>query len=310
MRYVLGFDGGGTKTDCVLMDEQQRVLARARSGPSNPYRVGAKAALTALQEGANRAMADAQVSGGSVAALCAGLAGVGHPALCDEMRALLSSTFQNAAVKVCTDLELALEAAGHGPAVVLVAGTGSCAVARNSAGQTFRAGGPGPQIGDEGSAYDVGRRAIQASLREHDRTGEDCPLGRSIVTRLSYGSWEEIRRRAAVAPDQVFPRVFPIVTAAAEENDELARVLLREAARELAALVRIVAIRAGLQGTPFLVAKTGGMLGRSPFLDAQLDRELHESEPQARVGALPMAPAEAAARLALGLLSHAGAAGN
>lgn len=310
MRYVLGFDGGGTKTDCLLMDEQQRILARARSGPSSPYRVGAKAALTALQEGANRAMADAHVSGSSVAALCAGLAGVGHRALCDEMRALLSRAFRNAAVKVCTDLELALQAAGDGPAVVLVAGTGSFAVARNFEGPMFRAGGSGPQIGDEGSAYDVGRRAIQASLRERDRTGQDCPLGRSIVTGLSYGSWEEIQRRVAVAPDEVFPRVFPIVTAAAEENDELARMLLRDAARELAVLVRIVVIRAGLEGTSFFLAQTGGMLGRSPFLDAQLDRELRESAPKARIGALPMAPAEAAARLALALISHQGAVGN
>ena len=310
MRYVLGFDGGGTKTDSVLMDEQKQIVARARSGPSNPYRVGVKAAMAALQEGANRAIADAHVSGSSVAALCAGLAGVGRTALSEEMRALLSKAFRNAVVKVCTDLELALAAAGDGPAVVLVAGTGSCAVARNSEGQTFRAGGPGPQIGDEGSAYDVGRRAIQASLRERDRSGEDGPLGRSIVTQLGYGSWEEIQWRAGVAPDDVFPRVFPIVSAAAEEHDELARILLRDAARELAALVRIVAIRAGLQGASFFIAKTGGMLGRSPFLDAQLERELCESEPKARIGTLPIAPAEAAARLALGLISHAGAARN
>ena len=310
MRYVLGFDGGGTKTDCLLMDEQQRLLARARSGPSNPYRVGTKAAIAALREGANRAIADARVSGDSVAALCAGLAGVGRTALSEEMRALLCNAFPNASVKVCTDVELALAAAGDAPSVVLVAGTGSCAVARNSRGQTFRAGGPGPQIGDEGSAYDVGRRAIQASLRERDRTGEDCLLGRSIVTQLGYRSWEEIQQRAGVAPDDVFPNVFPIVTSAAEKHDELARILLRDAARELAALVRIVATRAGLEGTSLFIAKTGGMLGRSAFFDAQLERELREGQPKARTGALPIAPAEAAARLALRLISHAGAAGN
>lgn len=310
MRYVLGFDGGGTKTDCLLMDEHQRILARARSGPSNPYRVGAKGAIAALQEGANRAIADAHVSGDSVAALCAGLAGVGRTALSEEMRALLCNAFPYASVKVCTDIELALAAAVDGPTVVLVAGTGSFAVARSSKGQTFRAGGPGPQIGDEGSAYDVGRRAIQASLRERDRTGEDCLLGRSIVTQLGYRSWEEIQQRAGVTPDDVFPYVFPIVISAAEKHDELARILLRDAARELAGLVRIVALRAGLEGTSFFIAKTGGMLGRSAFFDAQLERELREGEPKARIGALPIAPAEAAARLALRLISDVGAAGN
>src|SRR5208337_5149753 len=52
MRYVLGFDGGGTKTECVLMDESRHVLARSRSGPSNPMRVGFGGALAAVCEAA------------------------------------------------------------------------------------------------------------------------------------------------------------------------------------------------------------------------------------------------------------------
>src|SRR3984957_12017541 len=40
MRYVLGLDGGGTKTECVLMDESRQVVTSSRGGPSNPIRVG------------------------------------------------------------------------------------------------------------------------------------------------------------------------------------------------------------------------------------------------------------------------------
>jgi N-acetylglucosamine kinase-like BadF-type ATPase len=182
-------------------------------------------------------------------------------------------------------------------------------MARNSDGQYFRAGGYGPQIGDEGSAYDVGRRAVLASLRERDRTGEDCPLGHRILAHLGNRTWPEIQQSISAAPDEVFPRVFPIVALAAEDHDELARILLRDAARELAAIVRIVAMRAGLQGTPFLIAKNGGMLGRSAFFDAHLDRELREAEPKARMGVFADL-AETAARLALRHLSQAGAAGH
>jgi N-acetylglucosamine kinase-like BadF-type ATPase len=309
MRYVLGFDGGGTKTECVLMDEARHILARSRSGPSNPYRVGSKAAFTAIQEGAQRAIAEARIDRDSVAALCAGLAGASHEELSGQMRALLSNAFPSAAVNVCTDLDLVLAAAGDGPAVVLVAGTGSSAMARNSEGQYFRAGGYGPQIGDDGSAYDVGRRAVLACLRERDRTGDDCPLGHRILAQLGNRTWPEIQQSIRAAPDQVFPRVFPIVASAAENHDELARILLHDAAREFAALVRVVAIRAGLQGTPFLIAKTGGMLGRSAFFDAQLDRELREAEPKARLGVFSDL-AQAAARLALRYLGQAGAVGH
>ena len=51
MRYVLGFDGGGTKTECVLMDETGAILAHSRSGASNVVNVGPEAAAAALAEG-------------------------------------------------------------------------------------------------------------------------------------------------------------------------------------------------------------------------------------------------------------------
>ncbi|MGC2530922.1 MAG: BadF/BadG/BcrA/BcrD ATPase family protein, partial [Candidatus Acidiferrum sp.] len=78
MRFVLGFDGGGTKTDCVLMGESGKILARTQAGPSNPLRVGFGAAISAIREAARQAMAQASIAGDShAAAICAGLAGVG-----------------------------------------------------------------------------------------------------------------------------------------------------------------------------------------------------------------------------------------
>jgi N-acetylglucosamine kinase-like BadF-type ATPase len=53
MRYVLGLDGGGTKTDCVLMDESRHVVTSIRGGPSNPMRVGFGGALAAVCEAAH-----------------------------------------------------------------------------------------------------------------------------------------------------------------------------------------------------------------------------------------------------------------
>src|SRR6266446_6296495 len=44
MRYILGFDGGGTKTECVLMNSADQVLARTYAGASNPSRIGVESA--------------------------------------------------------------------------------------------------------------------------------------------------------------------------------------------------------------------------------------------------------------------------
>src|ERR1700749_2177619 len=147
MRFVLGFDGGGTKTDCVLMDEQQQVRSRARGGPSNPMRVGFGGALASVCEAARVAIHDADLTAEQIAVLCTGLAGTSAPEAETKMRRLLRQEFPASAVHVCSDLDLTLEATGSGPAIVLIMGTGSAAVGRDEEGRISRIGGHGPLLG-------------------------------------------------------------------------------------------------------------------------------------------------------------------
>jgi hypothetical protein len=68
--------------------------------------------------------------------------------------------------------------------------------------------------------------------------------------------------------------------------------------------------RLHLRGTHFIIAKTGGMIGRSKYLENQLDERLRSAFPLAEIGVLRVSPAEAAARMALQLLSGGNTAGN
>jgi N-acetylglucosamine kinase-like BadF-type ATPase len=323
MRFVLGFDGGGTKTDCVLMDESGAILARSQAGPSNPLRVGFGAAIASIREAARQALAQAALpEGATAAALCAGLAGAGPPESAEKIRALLATEFPESKVQVCTDLDLALAATGDGSVIVLLAGTGSFAVGRNTAGETARAGGYGSQIGDEGSAYDIGRRAVLTAMHENDRTGVDSLLGKRLLRELGSADWSEVKARAQAASDEVFPRLFSVVATVAdwiETSSETsaetaarnsARGILRAAAFDLGSLADNLAERLHLRGTRFVIAKTGGMIGRSQYLENQLDERLRSAFPLAEIGVLRISPAEAAARLALRLLSTGNTAGN
>ena len=308
MRLVLGFDGGGTKTDCVLMDERGAVLARAQAGPSNPLRVGFGAAIASVRDAATRALADARISNsGKIDALCAGLAGAGPPESAAKVRALFAAEFPESKIRICTDLDLALAAAGSGPVVVLLAGTGSFAVGRNAAGEAARAGGYGSQIGDEGSAYDIGRRAVLAAMHENDRTGGDSALGHRLLRELGCTTWSEVKVRAQSASDEVFPRLFSVVASLADIQDAASQGILRAAAFDLSSLVENLADRLRLRGTPFYLAKTGGMIGRCKFLEAQLDERLHNLFPETQIGGLKVSPAEAAGQLALQAMNTADA---
>jgi N-acetylglucosamine kinase-like BadF-type ATPase len=303
MRIVLGFDGGGTKTECVVMDEMRRVRASGRSGPSNPMRVGFGGALAAVCEAGQIAMQNAKVSPAEINGVCAGLAGVGQPESERKMKKLLGEEFPGKLVAVCTDLDLTLEATGTGPAIVLIAGTGSAAVGRGHDGHIRRVGGHGPLLGDEGSAYDIGQRAAIEALRAADRGQANTTLASSILRELRVGDWEEFQLRVYSVPDEMFPRVFPVVAVAAEEGDVAARGLLQAAAGALAALVADLVERLQLQSQKFLLVKTGGMVGRSPYFDQLMNERLRVAAPHAEFGALAMTAAEAAAGMALRLIA-------
>ena len=301
MRYVLGLDGGGTKTECVLMGEDGRVVSRGRSGPSNPNRVGFGGALASVSDAARLAIANAGIPALEVTALCAGLAGASHPESAQRMKRLLEEEFPGKAVRVCMDLDLVLEGTGEGAAIVLIAGTGSAAVGRDAQGRAARVGGHGYLLGDEGSAYHLGQRAVRQALGHFERTGADTPLGQRILAETGEPGWTELQARINAGPDDVFPRLFPMVLYAAESGDAEARQLLEECAAALAGLVKDLAERLQLQSQKFLLARTGGMLGRSGYFDERVDQHLHGAAPFAQFGELKLSPAEAAAHLAMQL---------
>lgn len=301
MRIVLGFDGGGTKTECVLMDDAHRVRATVRSGPSNPHRVGCEAALAAIRDAARLALQGAQLRPDDLSAICAGLAGTALPEVAAEMKALLVGAFPALPIRLCTDLDLTLAAVGVFPAMVLVAGTGSAAIGCDAQGHTARVGGHGPLLSDQGSAFDIGHRAALAALREHDRTGSDSPFAQRLLEEVAAPDWPAFRQRAVAAPDEVFPRLFPIVVSAAEASEPPALSILEAAAADLASLVGDLAHRLGLAAQHVPLVKTGGMSGRSPLFDRLLDDRILALLPQVEFCALSMTPAQAAARLALDL---------
>src|SRR5256885_558929 len=295
MRYILGFDGGGTKTECVLMNSVDQVLARTYAGPSNPWRIGIELAARAVEDAASLALEDAGLSRASIVAVGAGLAGTAAPELKEGMRVALGNVFPGAAITVLTDIEAALAAAGEPPVIVLVAGTGSFAIGRDAQNHVVRAGGYGRHSSDQGSAFDIGRRAITAAMEHRGSANSDSPLGQQILMQLGFSDWTTLRQRAEALPDEVYPKAFPVVTAAADVGDPIAREILRNAANDLSALVGEVSDQLALRENHFRLVKTGGMLGRSAFSTAQLESALKQTVPYAQSGGLRISPAEAAA---------------
>jgi N-acetylglucosamine kinase-like BadF-type ATPase len=186
MRWIVGIDGGGTRTVACAADLSGRVLARAEGGPANYHTVGLPAfadLVAGLVADLARAAALDQTG---LALVSLGLAGADR----DHDRRLLLAALDRLGLGcpflIDSDARIAL-AAGlgeRGAGIVLIAGTGSIAYGLTAKGEVVRAGGWGHIVGDEGSGYDIGRQAIARGLRAHE--GRDIPsvLLDKIIARL------------------------------------------------------------------------------------------------------------------------------
>lgn len=311
MGYSLGFDGGGTKTDCVVLGRDGAVIGEGRGGPGNPLRCGYEAAFRSMSEAAAEALRRARLHTGDISSVCAGLAGAGRRNVVRRAMVFLGSEFPRAVAQVTTDLDVALEvAAGTGPGVVLIAGTGSAAYGRNAAGETARSGGYGPWIGDEGSAFEIGRRAVAAVARTRDLDAPVTLLAEMIPAALNCPDWDDLMQRIMKNPDDVFPKLFPAVADAANSDDSTAKEILFTAAIGLGNLAMIVVRRLGLKDMEFPLVKCGGVFGRSPMLDALLDSVLASGALRAKISRLQISPAVGAARMAARLAETPSQAAN
>ena len=296
MRIVLGFDGGGTKTECVLMDETGAVLARSRSGPSNAVNVGTKASAAALAEAGNKALQSAGKHSADVAYILAGISGAGEPSVRADIQANLKPSFPNATIVITSDLILSLAATGEIPSLVVIAGTGSAVLGRTAPLKLARAGGFGPIIGDLGSANDIGRKTTALCFQKF-LNNEKFPLSDEICRTFNC-TWSQFVDLARQQPTVIFPQIFPIVAKAAESGDRSARTVLTIAGFDLLEQVQEVVRQLHLQGKDFFLAKTGGVFDGSPLLNEHFDNLARQAFRKARIGPLPRPVAESAAQLA------------
>ncbi|WP_354006017.1 BadF/BadG/BcrA/BcrD ATPase family protein [Paenibacillus vini] len=169
VKYVAGLDGGGTKTNVVVADEQGKVLNAFTSGALNLNGEDHERVRQNLREILSSI---SKLCGGMdyCVHICIGAAGISHP----EARARLTNAIResgyHAGLTLVGDHEAALYGALENPhGMILIAGTGSICYGVNERGISHRTGGFGHLIDDEGSGYSIGREILSAVVKAHDR---------------------------------------------------------------------------------------------------------------------------------------------
>ena len=296
MGIYLGIDGGGTKTACVVGNENT-ILGAATAEGSNVLRVGERQARESIASVVQHACAAAKVRPESIERTCVGVGGGARPETAATVRQILSELVSGQ-VEVVGDMVIAMEAAaGSGPGVIVIAGTGSIAYGRNSAGQTARAGGWGFAISDEGSGFWIGRKAVSAAMRAFDE-GRSTALLEAAIKSWNLSAREQLIVAANASTHPDFAGLFPAVLAAAEADDPTAHDVLAEAGAELAALAKIVIRRIFAKGENVPVAMSGGVFRNSALVRQVFYNNLRLDFPNAAVNSTVVDPVQGALQLA------------
>jgi N-acetylmuramic acid 6-phosphate etherase len=265
---ILGVDGGGTHTHAFLANRSDAAAIKGRggAGPSNMKAGGASAAFAAINRAVDAAFADMGLPRGRVAAACLGLAGAGRPDDQAAVRKWAEQVRLADAVQVVGDFVLPIAMLPEGWGIVVIAGTGSSVWGRANDGQTARAGGWGPILGDEGSAYWLVISAIRQVARWFDRRARSTALTERLLARMKLdnpsqfvgaiqgGEWD--RARLAELADDVIR--------AADEGDSIAQEIVEAQVADLAECVRAVATTLRLDPSVLPLALAGGLLTRAP----------------------------------------------
>jgi len=270
-RYFLGVDGGQSATTAVIGDQHGKILGWATAGPCN--HVAAPEAQAkflrvmreCISEAAGRAGMELTGERWNFSAACLGMSGGAA-----DKASLLQPLLDAEHLLVTDDASIALAGATAGePGIVVISGTGSIALGRNTRGETARAGGWGYIFGDEGGAFDIMRQALRVVLREHEGWGARTALTPALLEATGAADPNEMLH-LFYKPEWPRSRVAGlarIVNRIAEEGDPLATMVLHNAAQQLALFAASVRSQLWTDDEPVTVSWTGGVFGSDMLLE-------------------------------------------
>lgn len=307
----LGIEGGGTRTVALLADAKGLLLKRFEAGPANLKLLSERQFLRRLRE------VRAALNGfPAPAAVAVGLAGARGEPEWQRIRAAAAKVWPGVLCRATHDLETALAAAPVAAVcdrrrrlqsaattqVLVLSGTGSCCYGRHADGRTARFGGWGHLLGDKGSGYEIGLRALKACVFYLDRDGVWSGLGKRILRGLQLNEPNELIPWVQGAGKAEIAALAKEVFAAAAKRDPIARDILEGAAASLAKDGEACALKLVPPGEPVRFVLAGSILLQQPKFARAVAKELATRWPGCEVAPLQRESAWGAVMLARSLV--------
>ncbi|MHC1739199.1 MAG: N-acetylglucosamine kinase [Ignavibacteriaceae bacterium] len=239
MKYFIGIDGGGTKTQCVIANENREFLFECFGGPSNFIMIGTQVVSETLLSLINQCTEALKITPEDIESVVLGTTGAGRRTDAEQLEKdfLAHCEKQNVKINdfyVISDALAALEGAFSGKTgSILIAGTGSIMFGKDPQGVIHRVGGFGRFIGDEGSGYSLGKKGLAAVAKAFDGRGKETKLSEKLKVNFGINSLDDLITL-------IYKNNFDIASFAkvvidtADEGDLVARYIIIDEIEELA----------------------------------------------------------------------------
>lgn len=310
-KYILGIDGGGTKTSMVLADENCRVLAKIKTGQSNVHNAHAREIITVVRQGMFDLFKNAKLSKRTrFDAVGAGVSGLDS----DKDREVANRIIKKALsghlprsknIKIVNDAVIGFwSGTDEEEGICIIGGTGSNCYGVTRRGREAWAGGLGHILSDEGGGYYQGMRALKAITKSADGRGPKTMLERMI---LKHYQVKDVR---GLVPFFYYDnqsktdigRLALYVEEAAVKGDKTALRIARDSADELVIMVKAVADQLNFSHKAFPLVMVGGVLQDDPVVNRRFKKEIRKLYPQAIMITPRVKPVMGAVEMALSTL--------
>ena len=279
IKYYLGADGGGTKTDLVLTDISGKVLRMVCTAGTNPNYHGMEQAAATLCDGmraVSTGFDPAEIS------VTAGIAGAGADGTSDRLAKAMSA-LGFARVRCTGDGDSIMAAGlGGGPGLISILGTGFVVFGRDVQGKGIRVSGWGSLFDEGGSGWKIGRDGLYAAYCDADGSGPACPILRALVEDKLGNSVENSISRLYREKENYIASFSPLVLRAARQGDGTATDILRRNMDNAAHMIA-VGMRRLPEDMVCRVVLAGGLMQSADQLLPLLEEALREQAPGRRV---------------------------
>jgi N-acetylglucosamine kinase-like BadF-type ATPase len=292
----LGVDGGGTKTEFVLIDRDGNILARHETGTSYYLQIGFDGLNQVLNEGVHGVLTSAGATAADIVYAFFGLPAHGEDSQVQGLLDVMPEAVLGHRRYQCGNDMVCGWAGSLGGAdgINIVAGTGSIGYGERL-GAKVRGGGWGEIFSDEGSAYWIAIQGLNAFTRMSDGRLAKGPLHGLLRMHFEIEADIDIcgRLMGAEPPsrDRIAALSRLVAQAALAGDDEAGRIFER-AAFELAAIIDAIRLRLGFApGEGVRLSYSGGVFRGGDLILGPLKARLERLSPDYELVAPLLSPA-------------------